>query len=317
MDGVAWRAPLVLAVGAAAWTTRAHSVAASTRLLAAMGLTALVCVALGLREHRAGRTLPDAAGPIEPVLLLGAGLGTLVMSDTLRAIVPMTSTVFVVTALVALIGYPLTLTAVVRLVQGRRRGRSGDMVVEAGLLALAFGLCAWALLAQAELPVSFPVTLASIALPAADVAVLVVTARLMSLPGARPDSYLYLLIGFLGLFGAHGIQAAAATWSMPWTSPTIEVLRVLAFGSWGAAALHPSMEQLFEPLAKDPPKFSRAHLILVGIAVGHARGHRAGFPSAPYRVDVSRGVGGAGGGHRRPRGGPAVGSGKRRAPRRA
>jgi diguanylate cyclase (GGDEF)-like protein len=267
MDGVAWRAPLILAVGAAAWTTRAHSVAASTRLLTGMGLAALVCVALGLRQHRVGRPLPDAAGPVEPVLLLGAGLGTLVMSDAVRAIVPVTSTVFVATALIALVGYPVTLTGVVRLVQGRRRGRSGDMVVEAGLLALAFGLCAWALLAHAGQPVPFPVTLAAVALPAADVAVLVVTGRLMSLPGERPESYLYLLIGFLGLFGAHGLQAAAATWSMPWTSPTIEVLRVLAFGAWGAAALHPSMEHLFEPLAQDPPKFSRAHLVLVGIAV--------------------------------------------------
>src|SRR5207302_178357 len=171
------------------------------------------------------------------------------------------------TALVALVGYPVTLTAGVRMVQGRRRGRSGDMVVEAGLLALAFGLCAYALLAPAVQPVPFSVTLAAIALPAADVAVLVVTGRLMSLPGERPDSYLYLLIGFLGLFGAHGLQAAAATWSLPWTSPTIEVLRVLSFGALGAAALHPSMEHLFEPLAQDPPKFSRAHLVLVGIAV--------------------------------------------------
>jgi diguanylate cyclase (GGDEF)-like protein len=232
-----------------------------------MGLATLVCVAVGLRQHRVGRSLPDAAGPVEPVLLLGAGLGTLVLSDAVRAVVPMTSTVFVMTALVSLVGYPLSLTAVVRLVQGRRRGRSGDMVVEAGLLAWAFGLCAWALLAQAGQPVSFPITLAAIALPAADVAVLVVTARLMSLPGERPDSYLYLLIGFLGLFGAHGLQAAAAAWSLPWTSPTIEVLRLLAFGAWGAAALHPSMEHLFEPLAQDPPKFSRAHLVLVGIAV--------------------------------------------------
>ena len=267
MDGVAWRTPLILAVGAAAWTTRAHSVAASTRLLTAMGVAALVCVALGLRRHRVGRPLPASAGPVEPVFLLGAGLGALVMSDAVRAIVPMTSTVFVLTALVALVGYPVTLTAVVRMVQGRRRGRSGDMVVEAGLLALAFGLCAWALLAHAGQPVAFPVMLAAIALPAADVAVLVVTGRLMSLPGERPDSYLYLLIGFLGLFGAHGLQAAAATWSLPWTSPTIEVLRVLSFGAWGAAALHPSMEHLFEPLAQDPPKFSRAHLVLVGIAV--------------------------------------------------
>jgi hypothetical protein len=132
MEGVAWRTPLVLAVGAAAWTTRAHSVAASTRLLTAMGLAALVCVALGLRQHHVGRPLPDAAGPVEPVLLLGVGLGTLVMSDAVRSIVAMTSAVFVVTALVALVGYPVILTAVVRLVQGRRRGRSGDMVVEAG-----------------------------------------------------------------------------------------------------------------------------------------------------------------------------------------
>jgi diguanylate cyclase (GGDEF)-like protein len=236
-------------------------------VLAATGLTALVCVVLGLREHRLGRALPAAAGPVEPMLLMGAGLGTLVVSDLVRAIVPMTSTVFVVTALVALIGYPITLTAVVRLVQGRRRGRSGDIVVEAGLLALAFGLCAWAALAHTEQAAPFPVTLVAIALPAADVAILVVTGRLMSLPGDRPDSYLYLLTGFLGLFAAHGLQAAAATWSMPWTSPTIEVLRVLAFGAWGAAALHPSMEHLFEPLARDGPKFSRAHLILVGIAV--------------------------------------------------
>ena len=145
-----------------------------------MGLATLVCVALGLRRHRSGRPLPAAAGPVEPVLLLGVGLGAVVMSDAARSIVPMTSTVFVLTALVALVGYPVTLTAVVRMVQGRRRGRSGDIVVEAGLLALAFGLCAWALLSHAGQPVPFPVMLAAIALPAADVAVLVVTGAMIS-----------------------------------------------------------------------------------------------------------------------------------------
>jgi len=39
------------------------------------------------------------------------------------------------TALVALVGYPVTLTAVVRMVQGRRRGRSGDMVVRSSAQA--------------------------------------------------------------------------------------------------------------------------------------------------------------------------------------
>ena len=190
-----------------------------------------------------------------------------------------TPNVFVATALVALVGYPVTLTAVVRLVQGRRRGRSGDMVVEAGLLALAFGLCAWALLAHAGPSVPFPVTLAAIALPAADVAdtrghrpthePARRAPRKLPLPAHRVPGTLRRSWPAGGR--SHLVDAR--------TTPTIEVLRLLAFGAWGAAVLHPSMEHLFEPLAEDPPKFSRAHLVLVGVAVVTPAAIALGFPA--------------------------------------
>ncbi|MGH9004594.1 MAG: putative bifunctional diguanylate cyclase/phosphodiesterase, partial [Acidimicrobiia bacterium] len=107
----------------------------------------------------------------------------------------------------------------------------------------------------------------SIALPALDMLLLTVTARLLFLPGERLFVYRASALAVAYLLGAH-IAASLSTVS-DWRLPVnvVPVLLGCSFVFWALGALHPSMRDLDEPLAGDPPTFSSGHFILIEMAM--------------------------------------------------
>ncbi len=232
-----------------------------------IGLLAVAGIVAGVRLHRRPDGHPAATGHVEPWLLIAAGLVVQVATragalapDPTRPSWP---------ALLALVSYPLLAAGLLRMLNARLPDRGADVLVQAGLVATLFGLLLWTAIAPERHQAGVPTLVAalSIALPALDLMLLTVTARLLFLPGERLFVYRAAALAVAYLLGAH-VAAALSTVS-DWRLPVsvVPILLACSFVFWALGALNPSMRDLFEPLSGDPPSFSSGHFLLIEMAM--------------------------------------------------
>ncbi len=221
------------------------------------GAAGLVAVAVGVLVHR---RVVDR-GVLDPLLVMGVGIAVLALTGVGTA---GGSRVTWATAAV-LIAYPPLGRGLLRLFAARLSGRNSDVLVQAGLAALAVGVTLSILTTGTRVPA--PHLLLAIVAASLDAALLTVAVRLLLLPGERVLTYRCLVVAFGCLLCAHLAAVTALVWGHGGVRPVVTLLATAPFLLFGAAALHPSVKRLDDPIDGDPPTFSPAHVAAVVVAM--------------------------------------------------
>ena len=222
-----------------------------------VGLTTAVAVIVGRRRHRPTVTVPWTLFAVACVaFILGAGLRQALDGQAMAPV----ANVF------SLSGYAAMFMAFVALLRNRRADGSGPHELVDGVIVCVSA--ASAALVFLALPVvdsqgwsAFTVLLG--AYPVIDVAVVFVAVLLYWTSANRVVSFWLLavtmtamLVGDIGYayIGTHGEVVG---------SPLLDLPFVVAFGCFGAAALHPSMTALSDIQPRPVQSWSRARLVVL------------------------------------------------------
>jgi len=168
-----------------------------------------------------------------------------------------------------LAGYPLFALSLAMLVRGRNGARRdpGPMLDSATVTA---GLCllSWIVIARPtieSLHNSWGSAAVAAAYPAMDILLIGALVRLVSTPGGRSTAFRYLLTALMLLIAADTLSAAFDLYST-FDFNVVDYLWLFSYAAWGAAALHPSMTELSDPVVSPEIRFRGTRLVAVVLA---------------------------------------------------
>ena len=210
----------------------------------AVALSAAVAIVAGVLIHRPAHPWPW--------LLMAAGQLSFFVGDVLWVIYsemgvepfPSFADVFY------LAGYPLIAAGLVVGIRSRLGGGDKSSLLDAAILTTSVAVLAWTFQMgplAAELdpePLGFGI---SLAYPAMDVLLIGVCIGLLAAPGLRTASFRLLALSLGALFVSDQIYALQTTAETYTDGTFLDLGWLLAYGTIGASALHPSMRSLFAP----------------------------------------------------------------------
>ncbi|MBV8161450.1 MAG: diguanylate cyclase, partial [Acidimicrobiia bacterium] len=276
-SSITWR--LFLGTIAAGALAASGWVAVPVTMVVAVGGLALVGSAVGVHAHRLEHALLWHVGRTRPWALLGAGLTGVVALDAALATAWM-SRLPALLAPLAVAAYGAMAAGILLLIRGRAPGRALDSLLTSAIVAVSVGLPTWVLAFGPR--VGHELTLfgamTALTIPIFDILVLGLLARLMLLSEEHPPVYNYLLLAVATLLAVHCIGAIGVLRGVAHPFGALSGPLILAYGLWAAAALHPSMEGLFEPVQMTARRISTTQLgalaaaLLIGPALLTVRG---------------------------------------------
>jgi diguanylate cyclase len=168
-----------------------------------------------------------------------------------------------------LLGYPLLAAGIALLLKDRMRARRdlGPLLDSATVTA---GLCllSWILLARPtieSLHHSPGAAAVAAAYPAMDILLVGALIRLISSPGGRSPAF-RMLLGALALLITADTLSVAFDLFATNTVSVVEYLWLFSYVAWGAAAMHPSMTELSDPVSSPELHFRGLRLLAVVLA---------------------------------------------------
>jgi len=240
---------------------------------ALLGLSAVVAIMLGVRQHR-----PHAPNAWR---FLAAGVLLFITGDTtykfwhqiIGGQIPFPSFIDAIYISV----YPMLAIGLLLLARGRVRGGDRSSVIDALTVTLGVGLLSWIYLIGPNVngSGSLLVRLTATAYPLGDVLVLAMLAHLWTRGGFRHAAGRLLAIGAIGMLVSDSLYGLANLHPADnWNDGNlIDLGWILFYACWGAAALHPSMRTLSEPKLATTDQNSTSRLMwlatvsLIGPAV--------------------------------------------------
>jgi len=268
----AWWVLLVIGGSLVLGYTTTDSVLAENVIYHLIGLASVAALVIGVRTNR-----PALDAPWRRMAL---GLGLWVVGDVLYSVhddvlhsdsYPTVGDIFYLAA------YPILAAALFRLSRNRRpegdtAGSLDGWTVAAGLAFIFYELVIRPTLSGASGP--WLPTAVSVLYPLGDILLVTALVRMVTTPGAWNRAGQLLAAGVGLVFTAD----TASTLLGLYTSADTGWLDPLWLGSylaWGAAALHPTMTRISEPVTSVDPGFSRRRLVAAGVAVLIAPGMMA------------------------------------------
>ncbi|WP_449386138.1 putative bifunctional diguanylate cyclase/phosphodiesterase [Cellulomonas soli] len=165
-----------------------------------------------------------------------------------------------------LLAYPVLAVGLLLFVRARRAQRDVAALVDSSILAVAVGVVGWVLIADAVAAAGTPAERAlALAYPAGDLVLLATLVRLASGPGARSLAYRLLMASMFALFAAD-VAFTFLGEEIAGSGSWFDLLFLASYVLLGAAALHPSMCGLGEPVVTER-RFSRRRMIGLSLAV--------------------------------------------------
>src|SRR5437763_8235001 len=233
------------------------------------GIAAVGALVYGVHRYRLDRSLQWHVGRPITWKLLGCGLGLLVAGGFVRSVLQAGDHVASPGDLLVVAAYPCMVAGLLLMVRGRAPGQSLNSLLLGGIVATAVCFPMWMLVLDGRVhsgQLGLLTAVVGVGLPALDLLVLVITARLLLLSTDHPPAYSYLLCGVACLFAVHCIVAIrlANGWASPYAGLSAPLL--LAYGMFGGAALHPSMGTLFDPPARRLSDLDVGHIVLLTTA---------------------------------------------------
>ena len=230
-------------------------------VVVAVGALALGGLAVGVHVHRLDHSLLWHVGRAKPWALLGVGLAAVIaLNGALAA--SSTDRLPLAVAPLAMAAYGAMGLGTLMLIRGRAPGRTVDSLLTSGIVAVSVGLPAWVLAFEPRVghQLTFFTAAMTVVLPILDILVLGLLARLMLLSEEHPPVYNYLLLAVGALLAVHWIAAIGVLRGVGRPYAALSGPLILSYGLWAAAALHPSMGGLFEPVQKTARRLSTMQL---------------------------------------------------------
>jgi diguanylate cyclase len=209
------------------------------------GMLAVVAIIVGIRLHR-----PSDA---RPWVTLAVGLAfstlgdwTFVLLDRL-GIEPFPS----VADVFYLGGMILVVLSIIWLAQGRLPSGDRASLLDALIVAVGVGMLSWVFFMApivADETQSIPSIAVALAYPLLDILILGVLVRLVLVPGAQPMSLRLVVAAIVLFLAADFPYAVLALLDTYQTGQLVDGGWLLGAAFWGAAALHPTMTRVAEPV---------------------------------------------------------------------
>ncbi|MCU1451131.1 MAG: diguanylate cyclase/phosphodiesterase with sensor(s) [Acidimicrobiales bacterium] len=233
------------------------------------GVAAVLALVYGVHRHRLDRSLQWHVGRPVTWKLLGAGLGLLVAGGFVRAVTGSGEGVGNAGDLLVVAAYPYLVAGLLLMVRGRAPGQSLNSLLLGGIVATAMAFPLWMLVFDGLVhghQLTVLQGILAVGLPALDLLVLVITARLLLLSNDHPPAYSYVLSGVGCLLAVHCIVAIRLANGLAQPYAGLSAPLLLAYGMFAGAALHPSMGTLFDPPARRLSDLDVGHIILLTTA---------------------------------------------------
>ena len=230
------------------------------------GLATIAVVLLSVHIYRPARPLPWHLFVVG-LLLLVSGNVFLTVSEFLGK-----KLTFPAPSDAAYLAFFPFIIAGMLMIGSSRLARSGlASVIDPLIVATGFGLLFWVYFMQPYIieayaghPSLTPVSIVmAIAYPLMDLLLVVVLIRTLAVSKARPASYYLLGSAFVVLLFSDVMWMVAQAARSRQIDNLVDLGFLLFFSLFGAAALHPSMATLFEPVSRVEAKLTRLRLALL------------------------------------------------------
>jgi diguanylate cyclase (GGDEF)-like protein/PAS domain S-box-containing protein len=165
--------------------------------------------------------------------------------------------------------YPIYAAGLVIFIRRRGGGRDRRNLLDALTVTVSLALLSWLylILPYVHNPaLSWQQKAVSVAYPIGDVLVLAMLARFLAAGAWRTRSVQLLAIGSLGLLASDVSFGLLQLYSSFHPGTATDLGWLVFYAAWGAAALHPSMTTLTEPIPRSQPPSSPFRLVLIMLA---------------------------------------------------
>jgi diguanylate cyclase (GGDEF)-like protein len=236
----------------------------SDLLYSLVSLSVVVAIVVGVRLYR-----PHAAAAW---YLMAVGQGLWVVADTIFSIqqdIQGIDTFPSIADVFYLLGYPVITVSLALLVKGRSGARHDlGPLLDSATVTAGLSLLSWILIARPTIQsLDYAVGAAAVAAayPAMDILLIGGLVRMVSSPGGRSPAFRYLLSALMLLIAADTLTAAFDLYTTN-DFAAVDYLWLFSYVAWGAAALHPSMTTLSDPVNTPEMRFRGSRLVAVVLA---------------------------------------------------
>ena len=226
-----------------------------------LGLTGVGAIAAGVALNRPARKVPWLLLAAANACFIAGQLSFLVAAR-IRVVLPFPS----FADALYLMEYPLYAAAALVFIRFRSPERDRRSVLDALTLTVGLALLSWlyVVLPYARDPaLTWLQKCVALAYPLGDVLVLAMVARLLAPETMRSRAVQLLTAGTVGLLTADVLYGLIQLHGTFHNGTAVDLGWAALYAAWGAAALHPSMTQLTDPVAAQPAEASTLRLLVL------------------------------------------------------
>ncbi len=230
-----------------------------------LGLSGVVAIVAGVLLNRPARWLPWMLLAAANLSFVAGQVSFLVASLIRHQPLPFPSFADVL----YLLTYPLIAGGLLTFIRARNPDRDRRSVIDALTLTVGLALLSWMylILPYVHNPqLSWLQKSVSIAYPLGDVLVLAMLARLLAPGTGRSRSFQLLTLGMVGQLVSDTWFGGLQLYGSFHNGTVVDLGWAVMYGAWGAAALHPTMAQLTEPVSRQRPQASSGRLVVLMLA---------------------------------------------------
>jgi diguanylate cyclase (GGDEF)-like protein/PAS domain S-box-containing protein len=230
-----------------------------------IGLSGVTAIVAGVARNRPARRAPWLLLAAANLSFAAGQDSFLILTQVMKVQVPFPSFADVL----YLLTYPLYAAGMLVFIWWRTLDHDRRSLVDALTLTVGLALLSWMYLILPYFHNSGLTWLqksVAIAYPLGDVLVLAMIARLLA-PGTGRARCVHLLtVGTVGMLASdvsYGLMQLHGSFR---TGTVVDLGWAIFYGAWGAAALHPSMTELTQPVSRQQPEVSQARLAVLMLA---------------------------------------------------
>jgi diguanylate cyclase (GGDEF)-like protein/PAS domain S-box-containing protein len=230
-----------------------------------IGLSGVLAIGAGVVINRPARKAPWLLLVVANLSFAIGQVSFLVLTEILKTTVPFPS--FADGFYLA--QYPLTAVGLLIFIWWRTPDRDRRSLIDALTLTVGLALLSWIylILPYVHNPgLSWLQKSVAIGYPLGDVLLLAMIARLIVPGTTRSRSVQFLILGIVGMLASDSSFGAIQLYGSFHNGTVVDLGWAVFYGAWGAAALHPSMTELTQPVARQAAVTSPLRLTVLMLA---------------------------------------------------